>query len=52
MNKLTKETPKDTITDKPFSDIYENTTTLRFGANIEDNPFQEPSINSKSNLNK
>ncbi len=36
---MTKETPKDTITDKSLNDIYENTTTLRFEINIKDNPF-------------
>ncbi len=36
---ITRRMPlKDTM-DRPLRNLYENTSNLRFGLNIEDNPF-------------
>ena len=42
-NKTTKDIPLETTTDRPLRSLYEGTSTLRFGPDIEDNPFCQSS---------
>ena len=46
-NKITKKIPETTTPDKSLRNIYEGTTTFRFGSNIENNPFRKPNGSSQ-----
>ena len=43
-----KKTPDTTTSDRLLRNIYDNTTTIRFGVESSENLFQEPSESRKS----
>ncbi len=47
-SKVTKDTLIDTTIDKLLKDLYEETFTLKFRKNIENNPFKKLDENNKT----